>query len=74
MAAFDHALVAARGQHVLLIAHGGLIRTLLGGLLSMPGAALHRLETPYASLTRLRVTHSADGDMLRLVAHNMHAG
>ncbi len=73
LAAFDDALDAARGQHVLLMTHGGLMRTLLGGLLSMPGASLHRLETPYACLTRLRVTHSADGNMLRLVAHNMHA-
>ena len=77
LAAFNDALVAARGQHVLLVAHGGLNRILLGALLSMPGAALHRLETPYACLTRLCVTHAADGsdgDMLRLVAHNMHAG
>jgi len=76
LAAFDDALIAGRGSHVLLVTHGGLLRTLLGALLTMPGASLHRLETPYACLTRLRVTHSTngpDGHTLRLVAHNMNA-
>ena len=55
----------------MIVTHGGLMRALLGDLLAMPGTAIQRLATPYACLSRLRVTHAAQGDMLRLVGHNI---
>ncbi|ROO23951.1 phosphoglycerate mutase [Salinisphaera orenii MK-B5] len=68
---FDDRIDAARGSHGVIVTHGGLMRALLGDLLAMPGTAIQRLATPYACLSRLRVTHAAQGDMLRLVGHNI---
>ncbi|MES1924225.1 histidine phosphatase family protein [Salinisphaera sp. T31B1] len=69
--AFDAHVATGRGRHLLLVTHGGLIRTLLADLLSMPGAAVHRLDTPYACLSRLAITHAEQGESLRLLGHNM---
>ena len=73
-AAFDDAVHAHAGRHLVLVAHGGLIRALLADLLDMPGAAMHRIEVPYACLTRLRVVHDEARDFTQLVAHNIDFG
>ncbi|WP_348764740.1 histidine phosphatase family protein [uncultured Salinisphaera sp.] len=73
-AAFDDAVHAHAGRHLVLVAHGGLIRALLADLLDMPGAAMHRIEVPYACLTRLRVVHDEARDFIQLVAHNIDFG
>ena len=56
------------------MAHGGLIRALMADLLAMPAAAMHRIEVPYACLTRLRVVHNDGRDLTQLVAHNIDFG
>ena len=43
------------GEHWLLVTHGGPIRVILGKILRMPDDALVRIETPHASLTRIRI-------------------
>lgn len=70
-AGFDERIDAARGSHGVIVTHGGLMRVLLGDLLAMPGCAIQRLAAPYACLTRLCVTHAPEGDMLRLIGHNI---
>lgn len=46
-----------RGQHVLLVAHGGVNRVILGHLLSMADVALTRIQVPYAGLSRAQIFH-----------------
>lgn len=54
-------------QHRLIITHGGPIRVILGTVLSMPDAALNKIEVAHASLTRIRIP--ADGWPPSLVFH-----
>jgi alpha-ribazole phosphatase len=46
-----------RGQHVLLVAHGGVNRVILGHVLAMDDTALTRLQVPYAGLSRVQIFH-----------------
>lgn len=47
--------------HVLVVAHGGVIRATLTSLLAMPPGTTFRIEVPYAGITRLQVYSDADG-------------
>ena len=67
-------LGVSSGSHVVLVTHGGWIRALLADLLTMPGAAMHRLDVPYACLSRLRVVRDGRHSLCQLVAHNIDAG
>lgn len=73
-AAFDAVVADAAGQHVVLVAHGGLMRALLANLLSMPSSAVQRLAMPYACLTRIEISRGPAGDAVRLVGHNIGGG
>ncbi|ROS05343.1 alpha-ribazole phosphatase/probable phosphoglycerate mutase [Sinobacterium caligoides] len=69
--AWDLLLSAHRGQHILLVSHGGAIRVLLTRLLAMPVDAIVRLEVPYACLSRVKIYHSeGHKDWAQLVSHN----
>ncbi|HEY9032978.1 MAG TPA: alpha-ribazole phosphatase family protein [Pseudomonadales bacterium] len=74
--ALQRLLQDARGQHLLLVTHGGVIRSLLAGLLSDRGehglSALMRFEVPYAAFSRLRIYHDEQGDWPQLVFFNRH--
>ncbi len=57
-------------EHVLVVAHGGVIRMILASVLGMaPARAMGRLQVPYACRTRLRLD---TGDHERLVALTEH--
>jgi alpha-ribazole phosphatase/probable phosphoglycerate mutase len=56
----DHA-----GEHLLLIAHGGVNRLILSHVLSIPLHAMFRLEVAYACMSRVRAVE----DGIRLVFH-----
>lgn len=58
-----------RGQHVLLVAHGGTIRMVLRWILDMPLRRLWRFEVPFAALSRVHWFHDPEADP-RLVFHN----
>lgn len=64
--AFDHLLDEFAGQHLLIVAHAGVIRATLGHVVQAPAANWYRTEVANASLTRF--ARNARG--LRLVAHN----
>lgn len=72
-AALADVLQHYRGQHVLLVTHGGVMRVLIGHALDMPPAAINRLDLPWACLSRLAYTHTEQGDLPRLHGHNLAA-
>lgn len=41
-------------EHCLLVAHGGVIRTIMSHVLGFPSTNLFRLEVPYACLSRIK--------------------
>jgi alpha-ribazole phosphatase len=60
-----------RGEHILLVAHGGTIRVLLAQVLAMPLTRIANLDVPYASASRIRIHHSeGQPDFISLVFHN----
>ncbi len=54
-------------QHVLLVAHGGVIRAILRHLLQFPIEHFFRIDVPYASLSRVRQEMP---DFPRLIFHS----
>jgi broad specificity phosphatase PhoE len=68
--AADTILSEHRGEHVLLIAHGAVIRMLLCEWLQMPMTAFSNIAVPYAGLSRVRIYHrDNDKPWLQLVFH-----
>ncbi|MBF0454480.1 MAG: histidine phosphatase family protein [Magnetococcales bacterium] len=56
-----------RGEHLLFIAHSGVIRVALGMLLGIPLTNLSRLLVPYAALSRVRIEQIGDTPIPRLI-------
>jgi alpha-ribazole phosphatase/probable phosphoglycerate mutase len=61
-----------RGQHVLLVAHAGVVRMLLSHTLHIPVTHMFRIHVPNAGLTRFYIEHSSEYDMVRLQFHGRH--
>lgn len=62
-----------RGQHILIVQHGGTIRAMISWLLQMPLAAAMRLDVPYASFSRFEM-FDYEGDFFpRLIFLNQMA-
>lgn len=53
--AWSELLGSAEEQHLLLVAHGGTIRTLLRQVIHFPLEHFFRIEVPYASLSRITI-------------------
>ena len=53
--AFQAAIETHQGKHLLMVAHGGVIRMAIAHVLGMPPANIFRMEVPYAALSRIRV-------------------
>lgn len=70
-AGWDDLLAAHEGGHVLLVTHGGVIRSLLAHLLGMPGAASNRFGMPYGCRAQINVTHDGEQAMPRLMGYNL---
>jgi broad specificity phosphatase PhoE len=66
-AALSDALSAYHGQHLLVVAHAGVIRAALGGVLAAPPERWYRVSVSNAHLTRIR--YGAHGATLD--AHNV---
>ena len=60
VASWQALLERCRGEHLLLIGHGGLIRVVLAHLMEMPLQGFNRLYVPYACVTRVRVEPGAE--------------
>jgi broad specificity phosphatase PhoE len=67
---WDALLEVHRGEHLLLVCHGGVMRVLLAAVLDMPLKAINRLSVPYACLSRVKI-HHAEGfpEWLQLEFH-----
>ncbi len=60
-----------KNQHCLLVTHGGVIRSILGSLLTIPLENLTRIEVPHSCWTRICIYHTAGKpDWPQLVFHN----
>lgn len=64
--AWQKMLTDLNGQHILLIAHSGVIRVTLGMLLGIPQENLSRLLVPYAALSRVSIDHIGTTPIPRL--------
>ena len=58
--AWEELLNNRQGRHLLVVAHGGTIRVIIGHILGMPLNSLLKLELPYAGLSRIRVYYDDD--------------
>lgn len=69
-ACIDDLLRNYRGQHVLVVTHGGVVRAALGLALGMPLSHLNRLDVPYACLSTLMVYDDGATQIAQLSGHN----
>ncbi len=65
-AAIDGALARCAGEHLLIVAHAGVIRAALGHVLQADLLAWYRAKVPNAAITRFQLTEYG----LQLVFHN----
>jgi len=54
-AAWQDLMIHHQGRHVLLVAHGGVNRMIIGQVLGMPLSHLFRMDIPYAGVSRILV-------------------
>tara|TARA_B100000446_G_scaffold79116_1_gene74898 strand:- start:3250 stop:3897 length:648 start_codon:yes stop_codon:yes gene_type:complete len=60
-----------RGQHLLIVTHGGVIRSLLAHCLQMPIAAMQHIEVPPCCRSQIKIYHSTEHkDWMQLIYHN----
>lgn len=69
-ACFEQLIREYRGQHFLLVTHGGVIRVLLSQILGMPLSCAGRIHVPYAALSTVAIYHHDSGDQIQLLGHN----
>jgi alpha-ribazole phosphatase len=67
-AAWQRLLADAKGQRVLLVAHGGVVAMVLRGVLGMPLSHAWRVRLGYAGRARLRLNHTEHGTLAALVS------
>lgn len=68
------AIVAvADDPHPLVVCHGGVIRVILAGILSMPLGALFTLEVPYACRSRVKIIEDDEGRRYQVLSAHGNA-
>ncbi|WP_428604723.1 histidine phosphatase family protein [Sedimenticola sp.] len=65
VSAWQDIQATSAGRHLLIVAHGGVNRILIGQVLGIPLRHLFRLELPYAGISRIRIEQGCP----RLVFH-----
>ncbi|MBF0370404.1 MAG: alpha-ribazole phosphatase family protein [Magnetococcales bacterium] len=68
-AAWEEMIQDNLDKHLLLVAHGGVIRMILSLVMATPLIHLSRWTVPYAGLTRIRVDQVEETTMPRLIFH-----
>jgi len=56
-------------KHILIISHGGTMRSIISQVLKIPNSHFMRLEVPHASITRIKVYHYGNESFPTLVSH-----
>ncbi len=69
-AAWDELVLQFAGQHVLVVAHAGVIRMLLAHVLGMPPAHGYRIEVASAAISRFSVTQQDGVAQSALIFHD----
>lgn len=69
MAGWRELLLENPGKHLLLVAHGGIIRMLISQVLAMPLQHLSRITVPYACVSRVQIDRVDDTELPRLLFH-----
>ncbi len=67
--AWNDVLQRHSGRHVLVVAHAGVIRAIVGHVLEVPLARIFRLHVPSAGITRIEIERTGRYLMPRLVFH-----
>lgn len=70
ISAWQDLLGKHRNQHILLVAHAGVIRAIISMILDSPAQRMFNIAVANAAITRVRVEHLADHDRHHLVFHN----
>jgi alpha-ribazole phosphatase/probable phosphoglycerate mutase len=65
--AFDDLAQAYQGQHILVVAHAGVIRMAICHVLGMPAAHGYRLQVGPAAMARFRMEDKAAGRLAQLL-------
>lgn len=65
--AFDAMAEAYRGQHILVVAHAGVIRMAICHVLGIPVANAYRLQVGSAAMARFRVEKKPAGQLAQLL-------
>lgn len=60
------------GEHVLIVAHAGVIRMILSQVLDIPAQRMFRIVVPTAGLSRIEVRPRDGEPMPRLIFHDGH--
>lgn len=68
--AWQQVIETHRGNHILLVGHGGSIRVILAEVLNIPLHAMFRLEIPFACVSRISIYHDDKGHFPTLSFHN----
>lgn len=68
--AWNTLLSTHQGQHILIISHAGVIRTLFTMTLDIPCNRGFQIEIPHACLSRFKCCHSDNPDFFQLISHN----
>ena len=68
--ALEDIIQTYRGEHCLLVTHGGVVRAILNRVLGGNASSFMRYEVPYACISRIRVYHDDDQDHYQLFFHN----
>jgi alpha-ribazole phosphatase len=64
-------LTQFKGQHGLIVCHGGVVRMMIAHVLSIPLKEAMRIQVPFASVSRLQFYHHEhEPDTMSLVFHN----
>ncbi|MBF0162150.1 MAG: alpha-ribazole phosphatase family protein [Magnetococcales bacterium] len=66
---WEERLQQQHNSHLLVVAHSGVIRMMLGLVLQMPLQNLSRLVVEYASVSRVRIDRVGEKAMPRLIFH-----
>jgi alpha-ribazole phosphatase/probable phosphoglycerate mutase len=68
--ALDELMQRHRGEHVLVVAHAGVIRAAITHVLEGPPAALYRIHVDNASMTRIRADQERPATVVFHGAHH----
>ncbi len=66
---WKHIITTYQDCHILLIAHGGTIRTIISHILNIPGKDMMRLEVAHGSISRIRLHYHNNKVFPSLVFH-----